>query len=149
MLTSRYVSYGNSINGIIHWSEYTDNNSNYLPANIAGSMLDVNADQTLTVGANTRARDWGGYGNALAFSQGGATVTYAALTTMPSSSIDANGNIFLTYTSVIEDDLSADDENFSDIYVVYSSDSGRTWSTPQNITQNTGVERSIPLVKLV
>ncbi|MEI6881904.1 MAG: hypothetical protein WCK82_11325, partial [Bacteroidota bacterium] len=76
--TSRYVSYGNSINGIIHWSEYTDNNSNFLPANIAGSMMDVNADQTLTVGANTRARDWGGYGHALAFSHGGATVTFAA-----------------------------------------------------------------------
>jgi hypothetical protein len=142
--TSRYVSYGNNVNGIIHWSEYTDGNNSYLPAVIAGGMLDVNADQTLTVGANTRARDWGGYGNALSFSQGGATVTYAALTTMPSASIDASGNMFLTYTSVIEDDLSADDENYSDIYVVYSSDSGKTWSAPQNITQTIGVEEVFP-----
>lgn len=142
--TSRYVSYGNSINGIIHWSQYTDGQGNYLPATIIGSMLDVNNDGTLTLGANSRARDWAGYGNALAFSQGGSTVTYAAITTMPSASIDNNGNIFVTYTSLIEDDLSADDENFRDIYVVYSADSGKTWSAPQNLTQTQSVEEVFP-----
>ncbi|MBI3234383.1 MAG: exo-alpha-sialidase [Bacteroidetes bacterium] len=107
-------------------------------------MLDGDADGILSLGANTRARDWGGYGNALSFNQGGATVTFAALTTMPSASIDKDGNIFVTYTSVIEGDVSADDENFSDIYVVSSKDNGKTWSLPQNLTQSLGVEDVFP-----
>ncbi|MSQ79745.1 MAG: T9SS type A sorting domain-containing protein, partial [Flavobacteriaceae bacterium] len=135
---ARYVQYGTGVDGIIHWSDY-DDSSHYL-----GGMIDGNNDGTLDIGTQTRSRDWGGYGDALSFTQGGATVTFAALTTMPSASIDASGKIFLTYTSVVEGDLSVDDENYRDIYVVWSGDNGKTWSTPQNITGTVGKEEIFP-----
>ncbi len=135
---ARYVQYGTGINGIIHWSDY-DDSTHYL-----GGMIDGNNDGTLDVGSQTRSRDWGGYGDALSFTQGGNNVTFAAITTMPSASIDASGKIFVTYTSIVEGDLSVDDENYRDIYVVWSGDNGKTWSSPQNITGTTGKEEIFP-----
>jgi hypothetical protein len=71
------------------------------------------------------------------------------LTSFPSSTVDANGNLFLIYSSIVEEAYfvtgmsSGGDEireNYKDVYVVYSSDNGQTWNGPQNITNNPEAE---------
>ncbi len=58
----------------------------------------------------------------------------------PSAAIDANGNIFVTFSVPIEEDISDLDANFRDIGIVHSTDGGVSWATPQNITQFIGRE---------
>ncbi len=58
----------------------------------------------------------------------------------PSAAIDANGNIYVTFSIPIEQDLSDLDANYRDIGIVHSTDGGATWATPQNITQFIGKE---------
>jgi len=53
----------------------------------------------------------------------------------PNAAIDENGNIYCIFSIPIEGDVSLLGANFRDIGVVYSKDSGATWSTPQNLTQ--------------
>ncbi len=53
----------------------------------------------------------------------------------PSASIDANGNIYCTFSVPIESDISDLDANFRDIGIVHSTDGGLSWATAQNITQ--------------
>ena len=58
----------------------------------------------------------------------------------PSAAIDANGNIYVTFSVPIEEDISDLDANFRDIGIVHSTDGGASWATPQNITQFIGRE---------
>lgn len=64
-----------------------------------------------------------------------ARITNTMLVTMPSGSYDANGNLFVVYSSPIETATHYLDANFRDIHIMYSTDGGVTWSDPQNITQ--------------
>ncbi|MDX5321833.1 MAG: T9SS type A sorting domain-containing protein, partial [Bacteroidota bacterium] len=66
------------------------------------------------------------------------------LVTMPSAGVDAQGRIFVTYSAPRENDLSIDNTNCRDVYVVYSTDGGATWSTPQNISQVQYTEDAFP-----
>ncbi len=58
----------------------------------------------------------------------------------PSPTIDAAGNIYVTFSVPIEGDLSDLDANYRDIGLVYSTDGGATWKTGQNLTQTMMVE---------
>jgi hypothetical protein len=53
---------------------------------------------------------------------------------MPYAAIDNNGTIFAIFSALTEDDISTDDKNFRDVYLVYSRDGGATWSGIQNLT---------------
>lgn len=59
-----------------------------------------------------------------------------ALLHAPSASIDANGNIYVVYSSPCEQTFSFLNANYRDVHIVYSEDGGDNWSTPQNITQD-------------
>ncbi len=54
---------------------------------------------------------------------------------MPSAGIDAAGNIYVIYSAPVEFDATIDFQNFRDVYIIFSTDDGATWSAPQNITQ--------------
>jgi hypothetical protein len=58
---------------------------------------------------------------------------------MPYAAIDDNGTIYLIYSALTEDDISTDDKNFRDVYLVYSRNGGATWSDIQNLTSWLGL----------
>ena len=63
------------------------------------------------------------------------------LTTMPNAAIDDNGNLFLIYSSPVEEAISpVNGENYRDIYVTYTKDGGKTWGPAQNISDNPVME---------
>ncbi|MDZ4758457.1 MAG: T9SS type A sorting domain-containing protein [Bacteroidota bacterium] len=141
--TVRYYKTSPTINGIVHWMDKIDPNTNtYYPASIIGQAVDIDADQALTFQANARNLNYGGYGQSLNFS---STNVVSAVVSQPSASIDDSGIIYVTYVSLVElDENTGDEENFRDIYCVYSRDGGLTWSTPLNITNTIGIEECYP-----
>jgi hypothetical protein len=127
-----------SYNGIAHWSDRINpQTGNYYPFQFIGGMEDADNDGTLLVADSARSRVWGGYGDA--WSSGGQS--FAAITTMPMASEDADGKLYLTYTSLVESDENANDaENYRDIYVTWSADTGLTWAKQQNMTRSVGLD---------
>jgi len=122
---------------IMHWKEGDTE------PKIAGSAHDQNGDGTFDVSTETfQSLDANGNvpSGLLSAARTGAT----SLVTMPSASADANGNLFLTYSSPVEGSLHFLNANFRDIYVTYSTDGGATWNAPQNITQDGTVESNFP-----
>ncbi|MFY8190469.1 MAG: T9SS type A sorting domain-containing protein, partial [Bacteroidia bacterium] len=103
-------------NAILYWSDNTPLDS----ARVIGGMPDVNNNGELD----------------LAGSWNDATARYGnhSIATMPFSAIDNNGNIFLIFSALTEDDISTDNKNFRDVYLMYSRDGGATWSGIQNVT---------------
>jgi len=72
--------------------------------------------------------------------------------TQPQAGIDAAGNLFVFYSSVMENDTtvagvaSVASQNFRDILGAFSTDGGATWSLPINVSQSWGVEDAFPTV---
>lgn len=58
----------------------------------------------------------------------------------PSCAVDANGNLYCSFSITIESDLYDGIASYRDIGLVYSTNGGTSWSTPQNITQAIGKE---------
>ncbi|MGB1038852.1 MAG: hypothetical protein ACPGYY_09420, partial [Bacteroidia bacterium] len=111
--------------------------------NAAGSTIDMDEDGTLTLNAET----WNALdanenipNNLLSAARTGAT----SLVTMPSASIDEDGNLYVVYSAPIEGATHFLNANFRDILVSYSTDGGDTWMGPQNITQDRTEECNFP-----
>lgn len=61
--------------------------------------------------------------------------------TMDMPSIGLSGNtIVIAYHAMINNDTSANGYNNSDIFMVYSTNGGVSWSTPRNLTNTTGLD---------
>ncbi len=78
----------------------------------------------------------------------GAAARYGSsfLATQPSSSIDANGNIYCVYSAPVEGVKNFLNVNYRDIHVVFSTDGGVTWAPTQNLTQDRTTENAFPMV---
>lgn len=82
----------------------------------------------------------------------GTTLSHCArLTTtnpmrQPNAAIDDDGNIYCVFSVPIEGDVYDLGANYRDIAVVSSTDSGKTWSTPQDLTQVLTREEDFPSV---
>jgi len=133
--TDESYSFFPGYQALVYWNEDKTNGGELIAG---GNQFDRNGDganslrpattQALSSGAlpqgvNTTAR----LGNTSALRQ-------------PSAAIDANGNIYVTFSVPIEEDISDLDANFRDIGIVHSTDGGASWATPQNITQFIGKE---------
>lgn len=106
------------------------------------SVIDENMNDTLDIMPGT----WANLANGQ-IPQGLRNVARTgntSLVTMPTAGVDANGRIFVTYSAPRERDMSIDDVNCRDIYIVYSTDNGVNWSEPQNVTQAQGLEDAFP-----
>lgn len=112
---------------IIHWMDKLDGQGNPYPTDTLGGCEDVDQDGKITLEANTTDVNYGRYGN-------------TGLASRPNCAMDSDGNLYLLYDAVVENDLSVDNENFRDLYMVVSKDKGVTWSAPYNITQTLGEE---------
>lgn len=124
---------------IRHWKE-GDTESK-----IAGSPIDMDDDGELTITPET----YSGLdvnGNVTAPLLSAARTGATSLVTMPSASMDADGNLFVVYSAPVETALHYLNANFRDIHVSYSTDGGATWSSPQNITQERTEECNFPNV---
>ena len=58
---------------------------------------------------------------------------YTSMTCMPSAGIDNNGNIFVSYSSLMEN-IDNGSQNFRHVNIVKSMDGGITWSNPKDVT---------------
>ena len=122
------------LQGIVHWDEV----SNKQQIIASGSSFDNDGD-----GANTMQQSTYGSLQNGAIPSGMSTVARLGNTScmrQPSSGISANGEIYCIFSVPVEgvqSDLGAD---YRDLGVVYSTDSGKTWSTTQNITQERMLE---------
>jgi hypothetical protein len=58
---------------------------------------------------------------------------YMAVDCMPSAGIDNQDNIFVSYSSMMEN-IDNGSQNFRHVHAVKSTDGGTTWSTPKDIT---------------
>lgn len=119
--------------GIVYWNEGMSitNDSNFLIA--AGGQFDRTEDGIASLAqATTAGLQEGNVPTGL------STVARLGNTSamrQPSAGCDDQGNIFVTFSVPMEEDLSFLDANFRDIGIVHSTDGGSTWATPQNITQ--------------
>jgi Secretion system C-terminal sorting domain len=127
--TDESYSFFPGVQGIVHWSE-VDKTSRLIAS---GGPFDRNENgfndleaatyaALTTTGIPTNVATVARLGNTSAMRQ-------------PSASIDANGNIYCVFSVPIEGDISDLSANFRDIGIVYSTNGGTTWSTPQNVTQ--------------
>jgi hypothetical protein len=109
------VSYYPGMDGLMYWNE---NMGATAPVMIAAAE-DLNGDDSLNIT---------GYG------------TYqVSLTSHPSPGIDAAGNIYVSYSSIYENDPDGSGKNFRHTYVMRSEDGGATWCTPRDVTDPGGV----------
>jgi hypothetical protein len=58
----------------------------------------------------------------------------AGVATMPYAMIAPNGDMYVIYSALSEDDVDPQGANFRDVYVVFSKDNGATWSNILNLT---------------
>lgn len=87
---------------------------------------DLNDNNVLDMGDNTYFVD--------DIANGGARYTTSFYTSFPQMGVDSNNNLFLTFSMVVEGDDRVGEQNFRDIFITYSRDSGRSWSMPVNLT---------------
>lgn len=122
---------------LVHWKE-----GDTEPQQIGGAV-DRNQSGALEFNAETYATL--GDGQVLPAGVSSAVrVGNTNLVTMPSASVDGDGNIFVTYSAPVEGAFHFLEANFRDIHVMYSTDGGANWGDPQNITQNGTVENNFP-----
>jgi len=89
-----------------------------------GGAVDANNNGSLDVGSiDERSR----YGNA-----GVATMPYV---------VTNNGDIYVIFSALAEDDLDPQGAAFRDVFVTFSKDNGATWSGIQNLTSIMGFNK--------
>jgi Secretion system C-terminal sorting domain len=96
----------------IHWDETTPTKLNYLDA-----WPDINKNDSLDIGAEI-------------------ATYFHAMTCFPSTAVADNGTIYVTYSSITEEALDGNDSNFRRIYIISSTDNGKTWSKPYPVNND-------------
>jgi hypothetical protein len=92
--------------------------------NKVGYMVDVNGNDTIDFNTvATGSYPFGEYG-------------FTSLSSMPNAAIGADGALYCTYSSVVENTDFGDGRAFRNIYAIKSTDHGATWSDPINITND-------------
>jgi hypothetical protein len=77
---------------------------------------------------------------------GVARLGNTSLLRSPSAAIDADGNLYVTFSMPLEQDVDDYNVNRRDIYIIYSKDNGATWSVPQDLTQWQGFEEDFACI---
>lgn len=127
-LTDGGYQYFPGTDGIMYWNETTKTSQ------VIAARLNYDNDPETDILTGTTAQAQGSYGS-------------NALSTFPVGAVDADNNIYMIYSSPNEEDIYFDDEtNFRDLYVVFSTDGGATWSDIQSITSAPREEDVFPSV---
>ncbi len=124
---------------LAYWKEET-NSSQFIAG---GGQFDRNQNGTLDVSAGNTATLSGGVVPAALKNQGISSVARLGNTSLlhcPSASTDDNGNIFVSFSFPLEQDVDANNVNLRDVMIVHSTDNGDNWAAPQDVTQTIGFE---------
>jgi len=124
-LSDGNTSYFGGTSGIIYWNENMGpddyaNNPITSPSLWYSSLPQMIAS----------AQDFDGDG---ILNYVGIPTYYLSLDCMPSAGIDNQGNIFVSYSSLVEN-VDQGSQNFRHVFVIKSMDGGTTWSTPKDVT---------------
>ena len=119
------IFYGNAL---VHWTE------GMTKSDTIAQVIECDRDNSGSIDFGVIGQ-YGGYG-------------YVGYVGQPSLSMDSNGDIYMVYTGAVEGDTTLDGNqegaaaglNFRDLFVVYSTDNGKTWSKPIDITSSPSVE---------
>ncbi|PSR12188.1 MAG: hypothetical protein DA408_06600 [Bacteroidetes bacterium] len=117
VLTDGLSSYYPGTDGLAYWNESFGDDS---LRTIVGTV-DQNMNDTLDLVAGASGLSVGLY--------------FASLTSMPSAGVDAAGNLYVTYSGIVEGEVSIDDDmqHYRHVYIISSPDGGLTWSDPYDI----------------
>lgn len=105
-------SYFPVTNGIFYWNETSG------PAQIIVGAPDLDNDGQLGISAASEVAQY-----------------FQSLSTFPSAGIDANGNLFMTFSAINELEFSGT-QFYNKIFVTASRDGGATWSNPRELTSS-------------
>lgn len=122
-----------------YWNEI-DKTSKFIAG---GNQFDRNGNGVIDVSAGNTAALSNGVVPANLKNQGISSVARLGNTSLlhsPSAGLDGDGNIFVTFSFPLEQDLDANNVNLRDIMIVHSTDNGSTWAMPQDVTQTVGFE---------
>lgn len=109
-------SYFPGQNNILYWREGTPTDS----IKSVGASPDLDGNGQLDLGSNWRADGTRYFSNSIA--------------TMPHAMCSGD-TIFTIFSGMTEGDVDANGKNFRDVFLVYSTDGGITWSKEVNLTQ--------------
>lgn len=114
-LTDANSSYYPATDGLAYWNEsYGDNN-----ARVIAYAPDLNNNDTLDIASISDI-----------------ALYYTSLTSQPSAGVDADNNLFLAYSVVLEGDQYInveDNQHYRHIYVTSSTDGGETWADAYDV----------------
>ncbi|MGZ5303637.1 MAG: hypothetical protein ACXWDO_05965, partial [Bacteroidia bacterium] len=113
--------------GLVYWNDQTKDTQ------LIAARINYDGDVDTDIRQGTTASGQGGY--------------LSGLSSFSVSAVDADNNIYVVYSSPNEEDVTPDEEtNFRDLYVVYSTDNGASWSEIQSITGSAQEEDVFPSV---
>lgn len=116
--------------GLVYWNEITNTKVD-IPISLAA--VDADGSGVWEVGTLTTDANAARYGN-------------NALLCKPTIGLDGNGGIYIVFSMPADNDLTADDQSYRDIWAVASTDGGATWSEAVNLTTTVGEEDAFPAV---
>ncbi len=106
---------------------------------------DMGTGNVDVIGETVR-QDYDGDGEATYDFNGTENGYFSETVSMPSAAMDAEGNLYLVYSSIIENDLDANGNNYRGVFAVKSTDGGNTWQGPVLIDGGNGVEAVYPMI---
>ena len=124
-LSDGNTSYFGGTSGIIYWNENMGPDDYANNPISSPSLWYSNLPQMIAF-----AQDLDGDG---ILNYVGIPTYYLSLDCMPSAGIDNQGNIFVTYSSLMEN-IDQGSQNFRHVHAIKSMDGGTTWSLPKYIT---------------
>ncbi len=124
-LTDGQSSYFPSTNGLIYWNENMGADDYANNPITSPSLWYSNLPQMIT---SAQDLDGDGVLNYVDY-----PLYYTSLTCMPSAGIDNNGNIFVSYSSMMEN-IDNGSQNYRHVHAIKSMDGGTTWSNPKDVT---------------
>ncbi len=75
-----------------------------------------------------------------------ARAYFSALVSMPSGGVDADGNLYLAFRSIVEGQFDANDQYLSEVMMVKSTDGGSSWVGPINVSNSAETEDVFPSI---
>lgn len=118
--TDGNLSYFPGTAALMYWNE----GMGATPPIVVAGAEDLNTNGTLDVA------DFGTY--------------QVSLVSHPSAGIDASGNIYCAFSSIMEGTDDGTGKSYRNIYLIKSTDGGATWTTPYNIAPDLTYEKVYP-----
>lgn len=110
-------SYLPAVNGIMYWNENIGGEPKFIGETV---RQDIDGDCEATFDFNTSD----------------AQAYFGNIVSHPSAGIDADGNLYLSYTGVVEGAFDANNNVYRDLFIIKSTDGGANWEGPLNISND-------------